>query len=69
MTRGTLKKEIFSTMRYAQIHQQRLVFDIREDCCIENPNGEYPCFFYTWAFSFLKNIKILIFGGISKFPS
>jgi hypothetical protein len=26
------------------------------------------CLIYTQAFSFLKNIKISTFGGISKFP-
>jgi hypothetical protein len=36
---------------------------------IENPNGEniLYCLFYTYKFLFLKNIKISIFGGISKF--
>jgi hypothetical protein len=37
--------------------------------CIENPNGEHKlwCLIYVWNFLFLKNIKISIFGGISKF--
>jgi hypothetical protein len=36
---------------------------------IENPNGEnmLEWLLYTYKFLFLKNTKILIFGGISKF--
>jgi hypothetical protein len=36
---------------------------------IENPNGRNMllCLLYTLKFLFLKNTKILIFGGISKF--
>jgi hypothetical protein len=36
---------------------------------IENPNGGnmLQCLFYSKKFLFLKNTKILIFGGISKF--
>ena len=36
---------------------------------IKNPNGGnmLHCLLYTWKFLFLKNIKISIFGGISKF--
>jgi hypothetical protein len=35
----------------------------------ENPNGENMlyCLFYTNKFLFLRNTKISIFGGISKF--
>jgi hypothetical protein len=34
---------------------------------MKNPNGKHMhyCLLYTLAFSFLKNIKISIFGGIS----
>jgi hypothetical protein len=36
---------------------------------IENPNGENMlyCLLYTWKFLFLKNTKISILDGISKF--
>jgi hypothetical protein len=36
---------------------------------IENPNSEnkLKCLFYTYKFLFLKNSKLSIFGGISKF--
>jgi hypothetical protein len=36
---------------------------------IENPNSEHIlwCFFYASNFLFLRNAKISIFGGISKF--
>jgi hypothetical protein len=40
-----------------------------ENSWIENPNGEnmLKCLLYTYKLLFLKNTKISIFGGISKF--
>jgi hypothetical protein len=40
-----------------------------KNSCIENPNGGnmFECLLYTYKFLFLKNTKISIFGGISKF--
>jgi hypothetical protein len=39
-----LRKNSFSTRRYAEIHIQRPFFDnkkgIQKNCCIKNPNGE-----------------------------
>jgi hypothetical protein len=69
-----LRKILFSTRGYAEIHIQRSFFDnkegIKKNCCIENPNGEHMlwCVVYLHDFIFFQKIKILIFGGISKNP-
>jgi hypothetical protein len=69
----TLRKKIFSTIRYAEIHKQRPFFDNRKDISkivvLKIQTGEHIhwCLFYAYAFSFLKNIKNSIFGSISKF--
>jgi hypothetical protein len=69
---GTLRKKSFSTRGYAEIHIQRPFFHNKnsmKNSWIENPNGENMlyCLLYTYKFLVLKNTKISIFGGISKF--
>jgi hypothetical protein len=60
----TLKKKSFSARGNAEIHIQRPFFTIKIA-----PNGEnmLQCLLYLQIFLFLKNTKISIFGGISKF--
>jgi hypothetical protein len=71
---GTLRKNNNSTTRYAEIHKQRPFFDNRKDIfkiVVLKIQTVRTCIgaSSTQVFSFLKNIKISIFGGISKFPS
>jgi hypothetical protein len=67
----TLRKSSISTKEYVRIHIQRPFFDNKnsKNSWIENPNGRnmFYCFLYTYKFLFLRNTKISIFGGISKF--
>jgi hypothetical protein len=66
--------QIFPTMRYAQIHQQRAVFDIREYISkiiiliIQTVSMCIHASFTHRLLVFGKKIKSLISGGISKFP-
>jgi hypothetical protein len=61
-------------MRYAQIHQQRAVFDIREYISkiiiliIQTVSMCIHASFTHRLLVFGKKIKSLISGGISKFP-
>jgi hypothetical protein len=63
---GTLKKTSISTRGYTEIYNQK---KCTENSCIENPNCRHmlQCLFYTLNILILRNTKISIFGGISKF--
>jgi hypothetical protein len=71
---GTLRKKLFSTRGYAEIHIQRPSFDnkkgiqkivVLEILIVSTCFGASST--YMILFLFLKKIKISIFGGISKF--
>jgi hypothetical protein len=69
---GTLKKKLFSTRGYAEIHIQRPFFDNKkgiQKIFVLKIQMVITCFgtSSTYRILFLKNIKISIFGGISKF--
>src|SRR5665811_1611976 len=70
---GTLRKKSFSARGYAEIHIQRPFFDNKNSICkilglkIRTVKTCSSASSTRTNVFFLKNIKISIFGGISKF--